>query len=115
MTKDERRKHPRISWRAPATFTSGPQGLIGQAQTVDLSRGGSLIRGPIPLEAGSGLELRIDLGEFCLAPIDASVKRTDPGRRGAECLLALEFSELQGDLMDAVHDALDGPETLDVN
>jgi hypothetical protein len=28
-----------------------------------------LIRSPIPLEAGSGLELRIDLGEFRLVPV----------------------------------------------
>ena len=95
MTKDERRKHPRIAWRTPATFSSGPQGLLRQAQTVDLSKGGSLIHGPIPLEAGSGLELRIDLGEFCLAPIDAKVKRSDPGPQGPGYLLALEFSELK--------------------
>ena len=76
-------------------------------KTVNLSRGGSLIRSPIPLEAGSGLELRIDLGEFCLAPVDGNVKRSHPAKHGSGHMIAIEFNERSDILMDALSDWAD--------
>lgn len=74
---------------------------------MDLSKGGSLIRSPIPLEAGSGLELRIDLGEFRLAPVDGCVKRSHPAFQGPGHFVAIEFDERNDGMMDAVIEAID--------
>jgi PilZ domain-containing protein len=74
MTK-ERRQHNRAKLRVPTGIQAELRQRGRRPQTIDLSKGGTLIHGPIPLEAGSGLELRIDLGEFRLAPAEGKVKR----------------------------------------
>ena len=103
----ERRRDPRVKWEAPAAFKPSLHKQSYQGQTVDLSKGGSLIQSPIPLEAGSGLELRIDLGEFRLVPIDGKVCRSNPTALGHDHLIAIEFDERHDALMDVVVQAAD--------
>lgn len=103
----ERRKDPRVKCDFPASLRAGKREEIFEGRTVDLSRGGSLIRSPIPLEAGSGLELRIDLGEFRLAPVEGCVRRSHPAFNGTGHFIAIEFDERSDDLMDALGDAME--------
>lgn len=103
----ERRKYPRFQCEFPAEIRPARRDESFEGSTVDVSRGGSLIRSPIPLEAGSGLELRIDLGEFCLAPVDGCVKRSNPALQGPGHFVAIEFDERNDQLMDALPDVLD--------
>ena len=91
-----------MSYQAPAAIKPALDERTYKGQTVDLSRGGSLINSPIPLEEGSGLELRIDLGEFTLAPVDGKVKRSNPVFYGHGHLVAVEFDEKTESLMDAI-------------
>ncbi|MFA7483480.1 MAG: PilZ domain-containing protein [Vulcanimicrobiota bacterium] len=74
----ERSREPRASRRASVGLQPSARHRLYSGYSVDTSRGGSLIRGPIPLEAGSGLELRIDLGELTLAPVEGRDKGCNP-------------------------------------
>ena len=103
----ERRKDPRVSYQAPAAIKPALDQQTYKGQTVDLSRGGSLINSPIPLEEGSGLELRIDLGEFTLAPVEGKVKRSNPVFYGHGHLVAVEFDDKTDTMMDAIVRASD--------
>ena len=103
----ERRKDPRVSCEMPASLKPALDPQTYHGRTVDLSRGGSLINSPIPLEEGSGLELRINLGEFTLAPVDGKVKRSNPVFYGHGHLVAVEFDDKTDTLMDAIVRASD--------
>lgn len=107
MTR-ERRQDARVNWQAPASFRPQDDSRSHQGTTMDLSRGGSLIRSPIPLEEGSGLELRIDLGEFSLGPVAGRVKRSNPVFYGPGHLVAVEFSERNDALMNALQGLSEG-------
>ena len=106
MTR-ERRKDPRVSFQAPAVIKPALDQQTYKGRPVDLSRGGSLINSPIPLEEGSGLELRIDLGEFTLAPVDGKVKRSNPVFYGHGHLVAVEFDDKTDSLIEAIERASD--------
>ena len=92
-----------MSYQAPAAIKPALDERTYKGQTVDLSRGGSLINSPIPLE------LRIDLGEFTLAPVDGKVKRSNPVFYGHGHLVAVEFDENAETLMDAITRATEEP------
>lgn len=110
MTMHERRKEPRITCCVPAQLTNSQDLTVHQAHTIDVSRGGSLIRSPIPLQAGSGLELRIDLGELCLSPVKGRVRRTNPMFYGTAHLVAVEFSTPSDSLVQFAQELVTQPE-----
>lgn len=107
MTK-ERRQYFRTKLRVPTAVESELRKRSLRGQTLESSEDGSLIRGPIPLEAGSGLELRIDLGEFCLAPVEDKSSRSIPESPAR----FTEFADSSEALMGLMEDFSDDPDCL---
>ena len=98
--RPDRRVHPRVPGGGAAAVLRGGE-LLGSYPVRNLSTGGALLVGRVPLEIGQRVRVLLELGPEECARVDADVVRQEQDDTG-QPLFALQFRRLSPDMQDRI-------------